>query len=846
VKKYVCTLSVALTSLLCGQTYNISTLAGSVTTANGDGVNVNATPILNPQAIAIDSAGNVYIADGDAHRVRKIDGTTGVATVIAGQGRASGSDDASGPGISKPLNNPTGLTLDPTGKILYIGERDNHKIKKLDLTTGVLTTVVGYAGRSGYSGDGQVGLYARIRNPYGLATDKDGNLYFADRGNNRIRKLCIATPVKAGDCTTGNINDIAGIGPINADPAYFIQYLGDGGPATRAVLARPEAVAVDSNYNVFIADTNNNAVRRVDGKTGIITTVVGTCVQGAPLAVTGNVPSFLPLGSVWPTCAPGTQGTAASAGLPVQNATNGKLLVTFLDGTLGTASTLNAPRGLFVDSSNNLYIADSGTNRVRFLNTTSGVVTTFAGSGTSSGFAGDGGAANRATLSAPRAAVVAPNGDVYIADQTQGAVSNNSAGGRIRIVAATDGTIRTLNGSVYQGDNGAAANAVFQDPRGVSVDAAGNVYVADTLNQRVRKVSATDGTINTIAGRGVTGSANDTTAVAATTASLNNPNCAAVDASGSVFIADRSNNRVRKVDSTGNITTVAGGGTGNAPTDGILATNAILSGPRCVSLDNLGNLFIADTGNNAIRKVDANGIITTIAGTFIQHPVPSQNGAWVGVTGPTFLAVNNAGPVAIQQNSPSGDGGLAVCFQPVPVPPATTSTATCSQFGTAGSTEVFNSYLNGPQGISVDPTGIKLYIADTGNHTVRVLNLNSGVITMVAGGYTDNSSDGTPTGITPPTGSIGPAELTRINTPSAVAADASGNVFIADSLNYRILKVDKDGNAFVIAGGGTTWGDNKAALSVALLMPRGVAVDKDGNVYTTEALGIIRKLTPQK
>ena len=117
---------------------------------------------------------------------------------------------------------------------------------------------------------------------------------------------------------------------------------------------------------------------------------------------------------------------------------------------------------------------------------------------------------------------------------------------------------------------------------------------------------------------------------------------------------------------------------------------------------------------------------------------------------------------------------------------------------------------------------------------------------MVAGGYTDASSDGAATGITPPAGSIGPAEATRLNTPSAVAADGSGNVFIADSLNYRIVKVDKDGNAYVIAGTGTTWGDNKAALTVALIMPRGIAVDTNGNVYTTEPMGIVRKLTPQK
>ena len=150
-------------------------------------------------------------------------------------------------------------------------------------------------------------------------------------------------------------------------------------------------------------------------------------------------------------------------------------------------------------------------------------------------------------------------------------------------------------------------------PNAVAVDSFGVIYIADTNNQRIRKVSATDGTINTVAGRGVTGSANDTAPAAATTASLNNPNCAAVDASGNIFIADRSNNRVRKVDGTGNITTVAGGGSGNAPTDGILATNAVLNGPRCVALDNLGNLYIADTLNNRVRKVTG-GIISTVAG----------------------------------------------------------------------------------------------------------------------------------------------------------------------------------------------------------------------------------------
>src|SRR5262249_38514430 len=150
-------------------------------------------------------------------------------------------------------------------------------------------------------------------------------------------------------------------------------------------------------------------------------------------------------------------------------------------------------------------------------------------------------------------------------------------------------------------------------------------------------------------------------------------------------IADRSNNRVRKVDASGNITTIAGGGSNTVAPSGTLATSVTLSGPRCVALDNLSNLYIADTGNNAVRKVDVNGIITTVAGIFVQNPVPgTANGTWTGATGAVFLGLNNNGIQSFNSNDPNGDGG-----------PGTSA------------------YLNGPQGIAVQ--GTKLYIADTGN-----------------------------------------------------------------------------------------------------------------------------------
>ncbi|MEK5468799.1 S-layer homology domain-containing protein [Paenibacillus sp. FSL R7-0210] len=322
-------------------------------------------------------------------------------------------------------------------------------------------------------------------------------------------------------------------------------YSGDGGAATSAQLYRPYGVAVDSSGNVYIADTDTHRIRKVD-TTGNINTLAGT-------------------------------GTGGYLG----------------DGGAATSARLKNPYGVAVDSSGNVYIADTFNHRIRKLDRT-GTISTLAGTGTG-GYSGDGGAATSARLNYPYEVAVDSSGNVYIAD---------TFNHRIRKVDTT-GNISTLSGTGtegYSGDGGAATSAQLNKPYGVAVDSSGNVYIADTINHRIRKVDKT-GNISTLSGTGTEGYSGD--GGAATSAQLNKPYGVAVDSSGNVYIADTINHRIRKVYTTGNISTLAGTGIGGYSGDGGVATSASLNYPYRVVVDSSGNVYIADYGNSMIRKLAA-------------------------------------------------------------------------------------------------------------------------------------------------------------------------------------------------------------------------------------------------
>ena len=370
------------------------------------------------------------IADTENHRIRRVDIATGLITTFAGNGSSGYSGD-DGPATDASMQKPGGVWAGEFG-IVYIADTENHCIRKVD-AAGTITTVVGIGGSHDFSGDGGQATSAQLDNPEGVWVDSSENIYIADTENHVIRKV---------DATTGIINTVAGIGKQH-------DYTGDGGPATAAKLDKPRGVWVDSSENIYIADAENHVIRKVDATTGFITTVAGN-------------------------------GSGGYSG----------------DGGPATAAELKRPEGVWVDSSENIYIADTENHVIRKVNATTGFITTIAGTG-SSGDAGDDGPAISANINKPKGVWVDESGNILIAD-----TENN----RVKKVDTSTGIITTVAGngsSGYSGDNGPATSASLKNPHSVCIhEAPAPAYldIADPSNHRIREVNITTGIITTVAG----------------------------------------------------------------------------------------------------------------------------------------------------------------------------------------------------------------------------------------------------------------------------------------------------------------------------------------------------------
>ncbi|HEY1205589.1 MAG: NHL repeat-containing protein [Bryobacteraceae bacterium] len=626
---------------------NLTRVAGNGRAGySGDSGPATAAELNLPQGVAVDGSGTLYIADTGNNLVRKVTADGVIATVagkvVNGSPSAGYSGDG-GPATAAQLNSPQGVAADGFGN-LFISDSKNSVIR--EVAAGVIATVAGN-GTSGFSGDGGPPTSAQLNNPAGIAVDAAGRLYIADSGNSAIRLV----PIANSRVSVGNITTVAGVGGV---PGYF----GDGQRATIAQLNAPSGVAVDLAGNLYISDTGNNAIRKV-GSDGTIETVAGNGIagfkgDGGPAA---NAQLWSPWGLATDTtgdvfiadhynyrlreiAADGTISTLAGNGADDYRG----------DGGPATSSQLVLPKAVAVDTSGNLYIADTFGNTVREV-TPNGTIKTVAGTGLS-GYAGDNGLATAALLKLPQGVVVDSSGNVYIAD------TGNQV---VREVTIATGDIATFagNGTLsYSGDGGAPTSAELASPCGLALDSAGNLYIADLANNVIREVS--QAIIATVAGAYNAGYYGDGSV--ATSALLNSPTGEAVDAAGNLYIADSYNHVIRKVDSSGNISTVAGNNTAGYSGDGAAATSAQLFLPTGVAVDSSGNLFIADSGNNVIREVNvAAGTITTVGG---------NHAAGAGY---------------------SGDGGAATSAQ-----------------------------LNGPTGVAVDSAG-NVYVADANNNVIRLL-----------------------------------------------------------------------------------------------------------------------------
>ncbi len=656
----------------------------------------------------------------------------------------------------------------------------NSSSQKATLTVRVplMVTAAG-----GFLGDNNLATQACIAYPQFGGLDGKGNIYIADSYGDRIRE------VGAG---TGKIFTVAGVGQYG--------YNGEGIKATTTAMGFPRGLVVNAAGEFWYSDPGNNRVRMVNSS-GIVNTVAGNGTAGykgdggAATSAEINQPSGLALDASGNLYFADTGNNVVrmvnSSGNIHTIAGNGTAGFSG-DGGAATSASLNSPHGLAFDTNGNLYIADDLNNRVRIVSGLGGstvTINTYAGDG-DPGVAGDGGLASKAAIGLPRGVWVA-NGMLYISD----------AGlSRVRAVSLKSEIINTVAGSTagYNGDGNAPLKSMFLSPTGLMIDSAGDLLIVDTGNDRVRKVNAAGTTVSTIVG-GYVGDGG-----VATNGCLNSPENIAFNSSGSFYVVE-GGNRVRQV-SGGNISTLAGTGVTGYSGDKGPGSAATVNSPMGVAADPSGNVYIADTGNNVIRVVNSSKEITTF----------DKDSTFKNLTS---LTTDSAG------NIYSVDSGACVVRKLTPAASSTIVAGVLNDCGYNGDNIPGTSArLNQPYGVALDAAG-NIYIGDAGNNRVRKITIKTETISTIVGtGTCGYSGDG------------GKAISAELCTPSGVAVDPVGRIFIADYSNFRVRLVSTNGVISTYAGAGLPGYNNNGRLATKTNLggPIAVAIGPSNVLYVAD------------
>ena len=712
--------------------------------------NIQNTAVSNPAGLLLnikDNNGNYVFTTSSSWKYQR---TPGSITTYAGMGSIGSTGDG-GAATSALLNYPQAVAVDKLGENVYVAEPGSYRIRLIVRSTGIITTFAG--GTYGCYCDGGMATNAQLGSPYGVAVDASNNVYISDSGYNVIRLVTKSTNI---------ITTYAGTGTYG--------FSGDGGVATGAQLYYPEGICVDVSGNVYIVDRENYKIRlvtrRLSVPSGQPVTNTPSIVIGTPtVKPTTATPTFISTNS--PSATPSWKYVGCFS----DNINNIRVLPTniyiYQKGYLFCFQQAQALGYRYVGLEDwnvgyqdGHYVGECWAGNSLSSAESQGVATNCTQIVSTDGIVTWGGARSIALYDLSVGPTLSPT---TIANPTSGPTfkptyrpSTTKPSYRPTLYpnsvpsSYAQGIIITYagGGSSGYGDGMPATSAQLVTPWGIALDASGRLYIADYT--MIRMVNSA-GIITTFAGDGIFGSNGD--GGPATSAQLYNPSGVVVDTIGNVYIADQFNHKIRMVNSAGIITTFAGTGTFGGGGDGGPASSAQLYYPAGVAVDSSSGIaFIADQYNHKIRMVNSAGILTTFAGT--------------GILGS------------------NGDGGPASSAQ-----------------------------LYHPAGVAVDSSSGIIFIADSSNRIIRMVN-SAGIITTFAGTATNG----------------------QLHYPAAIAVDTSGNVFIADSNSGKIRMVDSAGILTTFAGTGITGssGDGGPATSAQLNTPTGVAVDISGNVFIAD------------